>query len=469
MQIKLSKSDIAWNYIGIVISMASNFLILPFLMKYIDGELLGLWYVYLSIGGIVTLFDFGFNPTFARNVAYCWSGTKELNAEGVNKTDKVVPNYRLLKRVISTCKIIYFLISFAALLVLVTVGTGYIYYISKGVLDSTIIISWVIYIIAVFFNLYYGYFATFLRGVGAISEYNKISIIARFFQVVTSIVMLILGYGIIAVAVSYLLYGLMFRGLSKKAFYKYENIGKKLKQDTVKVSLEEIIELFKIIWHNAWKDGFVSLADYCANQASILIASTFLTLTETGIYSISVQLVTAVAAIAAGLYSGYQPAIQSACANNDREKSKCLMSSAMIVYTILFVLGIFALTTIGIPILKIIKPDNVYDIKIILGFALYMFFYKRQSCYTSFISNTNYIPYMKAYVFSSITGVVCSVIIIYFLDLGIWGLIIGQFFVQFAYNFWKWPYEVYKILDTKWLEFIKSGFIFLRKNIKKNL
>ena len=81
MQIRSSTSDVSWNYIGIIMSMGSNFLLLPFLIRFIDSEMLGLWYVYLSIGGIVTLFDFGFNPTLARNVAYCWSGAKQLNEE----------------------------------------------------------------------------------------------------------------------------------------------------------------------------------------------------------------------------------------------------------------------------------------------------------------------------------------------------------------------------------------------------
>ena len=38
MQIRSSKSDVVWSYIGIIMSMASNFLLLPFLMKYVDSE-----------------------------------------------------------------------------------------------------------------------------------------------------------------------------------------------------------------------------------------------------------------------------------------------------------------------------------------------------------------------------------------------------------------------------------------------
>ena len=72
MNTKISGNDVIWNYIGIFMTMFGNFLNLPFMLKYMDSEVLGLWYVFLSIGGIVTLFDFGFNTTFARNISYIW-------------------------------------------------------------------------------------------------------------------------------------------------------------------------------------------------------------------------------------------------------------------------------------------------------------------------------------------------------------------------------------------------------------
>lgn len=464
MQIKLSKSDIIWNFIGIIISMASNFLLLPFLMRYIDSELLGLWYVYLSIGGIVTLFDFGFNPTIARNVVYCWSGAKELNAEGIAQTECTEPNYELLKKVINTCKVIYLVIASFALIILLTIGTAYVYHVSEGIISKEIWSSWIIYAMAVFLNLYYGYFATLLRGVGAVSDYNKINVFARLIQIAVSIGMLMLGYGIIAVALAYLLYGLLLRIFSRKLFYQYKNIGKKIKTIRGKIDSKELRKLFKIIWHNAWKDGLVAVAHYCANQASTLIASMFLTLTETGVYSISVQLITAIATISAGLYTAYQPAMQSAYASNQKNECKRLMSFAMIANCVIFWLGVVALITVGIPILKWVRPENSYDIMVMLGIAVYTFMYKRQSYYASFISNTNHVPYVKAYVLSSVAGIVCSVLLIRYVNMSVWGLVLGQFLPQLIYNVWKWPRKVYQMLDTTWMGFITYGLRFFKEN-----
>lgn len=468
MQIKSTKSDVVWNYIGIVMSMGSNFLLLPFLMRFIDSDFLGLWYVYLSIGGIVTLFDFGFNPTLARNIAYCWSGAAELSSEGVTFSDRKEPNYRLMKKVIGTCKMIYLVISMLALIILLTIGSLYIFHVSKSIFNRAVILSWLLYSIAVFLNLYYGYFATFLRGIGAVSTYNKINVFARLVQIILSIVLLYMGYGIIAVSFAYLIYGFLLRILSKTAFLRHQCLGEQLAKIEENISFEETKQLFFTVWHNAWRDGVVAVANYCANQASTFIASLFLTLADTGIYSISVQLITAIATIAAGLYTAYQPAMQSSYANNNKNNSQKLMAIAMTSFFAIFWGETVVLLVVGIPILKIIKPEYTYDKLVIIGIAIYTFFYKRQSYYASFISNTNRVPYMKSYIVSSTVGVILSVVLVYIFRLGVWGLILGQFIPQIAYNCWKWPEEVFNMLEIKWKDLVILGVTELKKIAKRD-
>ena len=465
MLIKPTKKDVIWNYIGIIVSMTSNFFLLPFMMHLIDAEHLGLWYVYLSIGGVVTLFDFGFNPTLSRSVAYIWSGAEKLLPEGLGICNRKEPNYQLLAKVLQACKMIYLLISSLALLMLLTLGTLHILQISEKIKDSFLVVSWLTYALAVFLNLYYGYFATLLRGVGAVYECNRIAVFAKIAQIVTSIMLMYCGLGIMAVSFAYLLYGFFVRILSKRAFYNYKNIGERLQKKVI-FNFSQIKELFFIIWHNAWRDGLVSLANYCASQASTLIASNYFSLKETGIYSISVQLINAIVTITGALYIAYQPAMQSAYAHNDLKEAKRLMAVAMVTYTSLFWLGVLLLETIGISLLTLVRSDFKYDRWIIMGIALYVFVYRRQSYYASFISNTNRVPYVKAYVFSGTIGVVLAVIFIKFFNMGLWGLILGQFIVQIAYNCWKWPSIVYRMLKTSFIDILQIGIIDLKKNFK---
>lgn len=457
MGIKTTKSDVLWSYAGTFMTLGSNFLLLPFLIYFLNGEEFGLWNVFLSIGGIVVLFDFGFNPTLARNVAYSWSGAKKLNKIDVVFVDNHQPNINLLKKLIYTCKRIYLIISLIALILLLTVGTLYVFYLSDKLNGYNHVIAWFIYCIAVFLNLFYGYYITFLRGVGAIKQLNIATVLSRTFQIVSGIILLFLGFGLIGVALSYLGYGLLFRLISKVTFYKYDNIGSRIENDDSNVDLVDIKETFVSVWHNAWRDGLVSIASYLSNQATVIIASVFLSLTATGIYSVSLQLVSALAAISGVLYSAYQPALQSAYINNNVESSKKMMSTSMTIYILLFWISFIALLVIGIPLLELMNPETIFNIPILFGIAIYTFLLKYHSFFASYISNTNKVPYMESFIISSFLGVILATILMSFTNFGVWGLIVAQIVVQGIYNNWMWPYRVMKSLNTNLLEMFSIG------------
>ncbi len=112
-----------------------------------------------------------------------------------------------------------------------------------------------------YINLYYGYFASLLKGVGAVAESNKGMVFARLAQFVSLIILLVAGTGLIGVSISYLIYGVVLREIYRYYFNHYNDIGDKLKKTNYKPDKRDIWDLFKIIWHNAWKEGAVSLAN----------------------------------------------------------------------------------------------------------------------------------------------------------------------------------------------------------------
>lgn len=123
MIIRVTRKDVLWNYLGTFFSMFGNFLLLPFLVRYLTGSELGLWYVYIAVGNLVMLFEFGFNPTFARNFAFCWSGAKELTKEGCVRSDDDEVDPSLLAHLLAACRMVYRRITAVALVVLVAPGT----------------------------------------------------------------------------------------------------------------------------------------------------------------------------------------------------------------------------------------------------------------------------------------------------------------------------------------------------------
>lgn len=473
MSIKISNRDVIWSYLGIVMTLGVNLFLLPLILNRLSENELGLWYTFLAVGNIAVLFDFGFKATMARNITYAWCGARSLKQVGADTLGKSSsPNLELLNQVMKVSKLIYLIISLLAGVCLLTLGSLYIIMIANEMDLKVVIIAWIIYIAAVFLNLYYGYLNCFLSGVGAVAETNKANVIARLVQLVVSMLLLMLGMGIISVAAAYLAYSLLFRQLAMYQFYKYEQIGHRIKPYNKKLEKTTAIKMFQIIWHNAWRDGLVSFAAYLNSQSTTLLCSAFLTLGVTATYGLSLQLVTAIASVSTVYFSTYQAKIQAAYIEGDMENTGNLFATSLMVYYIVYIIGAVLLCTIGIPVLAVIKSDTTLDMRILVTLLFYMFLYKNHILCASYIAGTNRIIYMKAFIISGSLMLIFSILLLKYTPLGIWALILPSFAVEACYDNWKWPRFVMRELNLSVADIIHRGLsgikeqlnLFLKRN-----
>ena len=226
MIIRVTRKDVLWNYLGTFFSMFGNFLLLPFLVRYLTGSELGLWYVYIAVGNLVMLFEFGFNPTFARNFAFCWSGAKELTKEGCVRSDDDEVDPSLLAHLLAACRMVYRRITAVALVVLVAPGTLYVLSVTGGLDRLDVLVSWCIYGAGVLLNLYYLYYAAMLRGIGSIAADNQIKITARLTQLVVTALLLYCGFGLVGATAGFLANSLIYRVLGYRKFWRNRDISK---------------------------------------------------------------------------------------------------------------------------------------------------------------------------------------------------------------------------------------------------
>ena len=463
MAVELRNRDYIWSYVGVILSLFANVVMTPFVIYFLDGDMYGLWSVFQSLAAITVLFDFGFSTTFARNINYCWNGASALERKGVQYAENREPNFALMKKTMRACQMVFLLISIAALLIMLTAGTIYIRHISAHIPGNAPMIAWIVCAVAIFLNLYFGYYNSFLRGVGAISEVNKVTVIAKLTQIILTVLLLACGAGIIGTSVAYLVYGTVFRQLGKRGFNRYKGIGKGLIAVETKTTVSEVKHLFFVVWYNAWREGLVSFSNYLANQACTLICSLYMPLVQTGAYSLAVQLATAVSQVSAAMYTANQPVLQSAYINKDKKRVKSTMALIVISFVMLNVLGLAAAIFIGLPLLRLIKPETVVGSGVMLGVGIYQFILKFRNCYTSYYSCTNRIPYVKAFLVSSALCVLMSIVTLGYFHLGIWGLIGAQLVSQCVYNAWIWPARVHRELELSIMETVVLGWQEIKK------
>lgn len=442
MKINISKSDVIWNYIGIIVSLLGNFVLIPFLLHYLSVDYYGLWNVFISLGTISVLFDFGFNPLFSRNIAYAWSGADHLSKKGVvSTTEASNVNWKLLKRVIKTCKFIYLIISSAALLFMLSLGSIYVIHVGKSVGNNKIIIiAWFLYAVGIFLDLLYGYYDVFLKGIGEIGTDNKARVIAKFIQIIVTIILLMLGKGIVSTSIANIMYGLIFREICKRKFYSVNNMSENL-ESVGEVELKKIWETLNVVWYNAWREGIVSIANFISNQATTLLCSLFLGLRVTASFGLAVQFTSGVAQIASALFSTYLPSIQELYVHRKLDDIRSNISFGLITYVLLFPIGIISIILL-IPVINLIKGNSILNIGIVMGVAIYQFLIKYRDCYSWYLAATNRVIYYKSFIMASILCTGISIFFVKCLNMGIEGFIFSQIISQLIHNAWYWPMYV---------------------------
>jgi len=345
-------------------------------------------------------------------------------------------------------------VAITALVVLLIGGTRYIEYIARDIPGNNYIYAWYIYNIAVFFNIYYNYWTSALKGVGAIQQAQKAVILSKITQIVLSVLGLYSGLGLIALAAAYLTSGFILRISSKLMLYSYKGIGITIGEYKKSVTGVEVFGTIKVVWYNAKKVGLVSLSSFAITQSTTMISAAFVGLDATASYGLSLQIITVIAGVSQTFFTTVTPMMIDLRISGKREELYKVLSSAMTVYWVLYFAGI----TVGLPLVALIKSNTDLPLIMVSFIALYIFLEANHSLYATFIAFSNNVPYVGAALVSGATITVFSLLIAKYTTLGIYGLMIVQCLVQLCYNNWKWPYVVMKEFKTNPWKMFKIGY-----------
>ncbi len=468
-RISINNSDVIWSYAGNILKLAINVIMLPIILHYLTDDELGLWYVFASIGQLAILFDFGFAPALSRNIAYVWCGADQLQRDSISQDKSGILNVEYFKLILKTSRHIYLFIAIITCSLMLLIGTPYI---KSLISDKSVIYAWIIYSFGVFLNILYSYYTSFLRGVGAIAENNKAATFSKIFQLFLTFIFLYFGQGLLGVCIAYLISGIVIRVFSRHYFLKYDNIGRVVKNISIDNTWKKELGILKIIWHNASKEGLITISDYLSIQANTLICSSIFGLHSTGFYGLAIQIVTIIANISMIPFSSYQVALQEKAVLKDIEGSKKIFSTTFMAFIISFLILLIGSILI-LPIIKLLKDSMEIDYYMYAVIAVNIFIYHFFHLMASFISSYNILPYTKSFIISSLFSVCLSYILARYTSLGLLSLVLSPLCVSLVYNFWKWPTFVFNMLNCSASKFLKAGllntFYIIKTTLKINL
>ena len=87
----------------------------------------------------------------------------------------------------------------------------------------------------------------------------------------------------------------------------------------------------------------------------------------------------------------------------------------------------------------------------------------------TFLTNTNKLPYVRAFVISAFIGVLLTLLMAVFTDLGLYSLVLGQGLSQIVYNNWKWPHVAAGRFGCSYFSLLKCGMVQALSGIRSRL
>lgn len=452
----IGRRDIAWSYLATFFTIGAGVVLFPFILSKMSAETVGIWNIFQTITLLVMILDFGFRPSFARNVSYILSGAKHLYREGV----EIVPagdqtsdiDYDLLKGALIAMRRFYRWMALAALVIL-GVG-GSIYFASilhKYTGDhQDAIIAWICLIGINCYCLYTLYYDALLLGKGYVKRSQQITLLGQAIYLVVAIILICCGLGLTAIVGAQLLSIIIRRILMYRVFFT-----KDMCQALDQATEQDPRAILSAITPNAVKVGLTQLGGFYINKSAILIGSAFLSLEQIASYGITVQVMDILARCATVYYQSISPKLAQYRTENNwtliRQSYLFNIASLLLIYF----LGGTVWILLGDWTLDFIHSQTPFVPTIMLLVMLMISLLEQNhSTAAGFIMADNRIPF---FIPSLVSGAATILLLLLFLYLPssilnlpssifnlqslnpTWALILAPGIVQLAYQNWKWP------------------------------
>jgi O-antigen/teichoic acid export membrane protein len=194
-----------WGYR--IVAILCNLANISLLFRYLDKELLGIWFLMLGAQAFMGLFDLGFSQTLQRRIAFCKaacgaSPDVELNAHTREE----------IQRLLSLARRVYTIISILVFAVLLI--AGWYYFNSLNLSPQTaaeLRVAWIIMSLGYAINAWGSMVESSLNGLGDIGWSNLVNLGAQIGTLTANWLLLALGFGLNALAIVWVIKGFATR------------------------------------------------------------------------------------------------------------------------------------------------------------------------------------------------------------------------------------------------------------------
>lgn len=442
---QIGRADVMWNYAATFLKIAAAVLLLPLIVRMMPAETVGVWTLFMTITSFVSLFDFGFNPSFTRNVTYVFSGVRELKATGYAplSEDNITVDFGLLKGMILTMRWFYMRVSVLVFSLLITFGTWYLHTVLRHYAGghAEVYSAWCLLCAISTFNLYTQYYDSLLQGKGLVKRSKQIVIGGQTVYLVIAIVLMLSGQRLVAIVAAQASSVVIVRLLSYRSFFTA----------SMKKALNEATPcpkgiVLQAIYPNAFKVGLTVLGGFAVSRSAIVLGSLYLPLEQIASYGITMQFIGIISALATIYTTTFTPVISQSRLQNNLTAIRNIYLKGKVLLICTFISGGTVLICLGDWTLSIIGSHTfLMQNQLTLIALLITFLENNHGVAGAILLTGNEVPFFKASLIAGAVTIVLLLIFLSFTKLNLLGLLLAPGLAH-LYNNWKWPYEVRKQL-----------------------
>lgn len=423
---------------------AGGLLLLPLIVTRFSPAEVGVWYIFLTLQGLIVLLDFGFQPTIARAFAAAFGGAKMLMREGLHADSQSAPNHALAGEIIHVARRLYALLALAVIGVTTSLGLGFLWFLIQrdGLSIATVLPAWLAFALAIGTTVYLMWVSPLLAGSGKMTANYGFLLTGKLTFIATASALLLGGMGLLALPIATFAAALAGRLVAQPFL-----------ADIVRPALQACPacrdpELLSVLWHNASRMGVVSASSFIITRANIFVVSVFAGLAASASYAISLQLLTALMAVALLPSQITMPRLVAARLAGDKTLLKQILQLTTVLAAAIFAAGLLFVLIAAAPLLAWVGSTvELLPTKLLALLGVVLLLETNHVNSALMIATTNVIPFVRSAVISGLAVAVLAILAAS-LGFGLQGVILAQGVVQLAYNNWRWPLTAVKQLNA---------------------
>jgi O-antigen/teichoic acid export membrane protein len=451
---RLLNSTVAWSWGFNFLRLASGLLLLPLLMKLLPKAEFGMYYVFLSLNGIVAVLDLGFSPTIGRFVTYAMGGATKLSEKGVSEEQaNSSPNYLLLWQLLGTARVYYGYLVLATALLLGFCGSYLVWrHAHETTYPSFTWLAWGVSVLAVCTETYFNVWNMFLRNMNQVLAATRIYFMAYAIRLVLACAFLIVGGGLLSLPLASLLTSFMIWRISRARCLR--ELPRAVRPEHIDWRAH-----FRTIWPNSWRLGLYFGGGYLTTNANVLLCTSTFGLESTGSYAFSAQVINIVTGMAGVWTLVKWPLAGQLIMKRDLDSLRGVLWPRVWLQLGTYAVLAVAAITFGPWLIRLIGSDKeMLPLLWISLLALNGFLETHCSIWNTLISMWNELPMLWPTLATNAVGFVLNFSLLQIPEAQPGWLVLGPLMAGAALNYWYWPGYGARMLDLGWFEFLRHGW-----------